>query len=461
MGPGSGVGMGEMTRVHTPRGARTEAPTIQRARAGSSLATRPAPMLRPPCPPVSFDSRPTTSEQRPPGSRRASPSPPEMTLAASTRDPSADDASAAAPPAPEAAGVPARRSLAAAVWDHDRWVLSIMALFIGGSAVLGPLIGWAGVSEWREAYVKYAVFPFVIGLLAIPVRLFLHRQHAPRDLAVGDAWRWAWRRARSRELAGERLASAALIVALLPAFGIVFTAWKATIPMVQPFQWDRALAAADRALHGGVDPWRLLIPIYDRPALVRAIDEAYVLWFVPTMVIPPLVAWAPYSPLRQRFLLTFLVSWIVLGVGVAMLFSSAGPVYYHWATGSPIAENPFHPMMERLWWNLDPEPLRAVRIHGMLFGAQSDPAMVGRGISAFPSLHVGITVVYAIAGWYVSRFWGVVATAFALVTLLGSVVLGWHYAIDGYAGALGVAVIWWASGRLLRRRREVMDRPRP
>jgi hypothetical protein len=41
--------------------------------------------------------------------------------------------------------------------------------------------------------------------------------------------------------------------------------------------------------------------------------------------------------------------------------------------------------------------------------------------------------------------------AFLALMLLGSVHLGWHYAIDGYAGIAGTIVLWWGCGRLLRR----------
>jgi hypothetical protein len=40
--------------------------------------------------------------------------------------------------------------------------------------------------------------------------------------------------------------------------------------------------------------------------------------------------------------------------------------------------------------------------------------------------------------------------AFLLVILIGSVHLGWHYAIDGYVGIIGTLILWWACGRLLR-----------
>ena len=38
---------------------------------------------------------------------------------------------------------------------------------------------------------------------------------------------------------------------------------------------------------------------------------------------------------------------------------------------------------------------------------------------------------------------------YAVAILVGSVHLGWHYAIDGYVAAIMVWVIWMVSGRLV------------
>ncbi|RUW80014.1 hypothetical protein EOA30_41185, partial [Mesorhizobium sp. M8A.F.Ca.ET.059.01.1.1] len=46
---------------------------------------------------------------------------------------------------------------------------------------------------------------------------------------------------------------------------------------------------------------------------------------------------------------------------------------------------------------------------------------------------------------------GTLMWIFAVLIMLGSVVLGWHYAIDGYAGALIALAIWKITGAALSR----------
>ncbi|MCH8197830.1 MAG: hypothetical protein IH904_07085, partial [Proteobacteria bacterium] len=46
---------------------------------------------------------------------------------------------------------------------------------------------------------------------------------------------------------------------------------------------------------------------------------------------------------------------------------------------------------------------------------------------------------------------GIVLTAYAVIIFIGSVHLGWHYAIDGYAGIAGTWLIWKFAGQMLRR----------
>ena len=86
-----------------------------------------------------------------------------------------------------------------------------------------------------------------------------------------------------------------------------------------------------------------------------------------------------------------------------------------------------------------------------------DVAM-GSGISAMPSMHVALATLFALVGWRTNRWVGIATTLFAVIIQIGSVHLGWHYAIDGYAGAVGMIVIWLLVGRALARR-EMSRRP--
>ncbi|WP_352599348.1 phosphatase PAP2 family protein [Mesorhizobium sp. M0488] len=73
------------------------------------------------------------------------------------------------------------------------------------------------------------------------------------------------------------------------------------------------------------------------------------------------------------------------------------------------------------------------------------------GISAFPSIHVASSVLFALYATRLSPRLGVAMWIFAAIIMLGSVVLGWHYAPDGYAGILISVAIWKITGVVLSR----------
>lgn len=65
-----------------------------------------------------------------------------------------------------------------------------------------------------------------------------------------------------------------------------------------------------------------------------------------------------------------------------------------------------------------------------------------------PSVHVAVAGLYAILGWRTRPWAGVALTIYAVLILLGSIHLGWHYAIDGYVSLTMLGPIWWLGGRL-------------
>jgi hypothetical protein len=65
-------------------------------------------------------------------------------------------------------------------------------------------------------------------------------------------------------------------------------------------------------------------------------------------------------------------------------------------------------------------------------------------------MHNGTALLFAIAAWRASRAAGIVLYVFALMVLLGSVHLGWHYAIDAYFGYAVAIACWWVSKPIAR-----------
>jgi len=67
---------------------------------------------------------------------------------------------------------------------------------------------------------------------------------------------------------------------------------------------------------------------------------------------------------------------------------------------------------------------------------------VSSGISAFPSVHVGVASLTCFYLCERSRYLAPLGALFLALILLGSVLSGLHYAVDGYASFIVVALAW-------------------
>lgn len=256
------------------------------------------------------------------------------------------------------------------------------------------------------------------------------------------------RHLRSEVFTLERATAGLVVVALLPPFISTFSSLKAMISFVHPFSFDPLFAELDRALHGGVDPWRLLQPVLGQPMVTSAVSFVYALWFFAMFTA---LLWYGFSRralrLRMRFLLSFVITWGLLGTVAATALASAGPCYFGRVTG---LADPFAPLMEYLHRAQEIYPVWALTAQERLWELyQSSTLGLGAGISAMPSIHVASAFLVFLAARRTNRIAGVVAAAFFGLILVGSVHLGWHYAIDGYAGVLGAWAVWWVVGRWL------------
>lgn len=284
----------------------------------------------------------------------------------------------------------------------------------------------------------------VLALITLLRWRLRHRHRPGGPMGDREAWRAVGRELRS--YAELRVLGGALTAAFaLPAFFSVFSEAKRAIPRWHPYTMDPALAEVDRVLHFGRHPWEILHPILSSPLAVRFLDGIYEAWYVVVLGVFVWQAWSRDRALRAQFLTAFFLTWALLGSALATLFASGGPVYYGRMTQLP---DPYAPLFAHL--RSLPQPPMALHLQDALWQAHVRPVdTLAAGIAAMPSLHVAMTVLLAIVGCRTHRVLGIALVGFALATQVGSVYLGWHYAIDGYLSILLVPLIWWAAGRFV------------
>lgn len=252
-----------------------------------------------------------------------------------------------------------------------------------------------------------------------------------------------------------RLFSGCLAVMCIVFFSAIFGFVKETIPVLNPFAWDQAFAQLDRSLHGGVDPFVSLRPLIENSVVMQAADLSYSVWFL-LIYFFVFLACMDQENLRRRntFLFAFILSWIIGGSVLAVLFSSVGPIYYQaFGFGDQFA------LLETLLSDVNAQtPLLAVELQNMLLnGYKTGDGM--SGISAMPSMHLATAWLMAFQAFQYSRVFGWIMIIFAVIIQVSSVILGWHYAIDGYAGLM-VAGFCWVFGKRLADIQDWIDEAR-
>jgi hypothetical protein len=207
---------------------------------------------------------------------------------------------------------------------------------------------------------------------------------------------------------------------------VALTWGKAMLPSAGTFWADVPLADAEAALLG-TDAWKLL------PAPHWLLDAIYMAW-LPT--IGGIFAWLYFSGRsnRETGLLAFFLTIGILGTVGQYLLPSGGPIFFErLGLGERFADMPYswqtHRAADMLW----------SAFHGQYINFAT-------GISAFPSIHV------ATCAWAAITFRHWVAFAYLALIFLGSIILGWHYALDGVAGGAGAAACYLLAKQILARR---------
>lgn len=259
---------------------------------------------------------------------------------------------------------------------------------------------------------------------------------------------------------GRLVAGLVLSVALMFSMG-AYTSLKNMMATFNGFDSDLALADFDAMLHAG-DVWRLFPEALWRPWILRIIEINYSLvWIVYVVGVACAVAMLVHNrTFRLRFMVCYLAVWAGLGNGIAALFLSAGPAFFKEVAGDG---ERFQELIQRL--SATDGMVHSARGYQHLLWSfyQHQNITLGSGISAFPSIHVAMVTLYCFFIYEINRTLGHIALAYLIIIQVSSVLLGWHYAIDGYASMGAVALIYYAVRTSMNARpigNQIFARPR-
>ncbi len=320
---------------------------------------------------------------------------------------------------------------------NDRVVYGAIALYvICANAILVP----AG-HVFADLYVDYFASLVMLDIIALPalVAVGLSLRSIIADPRHPTAWLLA---CVDRQRIARVLAGFVLLLALGP-FMATFTAMKSFIGL-DGFTADVPLANFDRWMHFGNDPVSFLHSLFSYADTWRFFAFFYgpgwMLWvngFVFWMAIA-----APKAELRRRFFVSYVFAWAILGNIVAWLALSAGPAFYAQVTGDGVR---FAPALAAVSANVLPNGTGIRDIQLYLWDLYvSRTSGFGMGISAFPSLHVAMVTLCCLVSLEVDRVLAAAGLIIVLIIETGSVLFGWHYAIDGYFSILVMSAFWWA-----------------
>lgn len=207
---------------------------------------------------------------------------------------------------------------------------------------------------------------------------------------------------------------------------------KRAIPSQDGYWADAWLAKLEHSMFGA-DPWTLLHHLPDW--VTPRIDALYAAWIPLIVLVSMLIAVFGALPLVARYFLSWALAWVLLGIGVAHLLPSAGPIF------GPELGFGFEGLRAELQGTI------ALRFREMLWAMHlADSGDLGGGISAMPSMHCALTFLCVAAAWQSRR--RIPALIYAGLIWFGSVYLGWHYVLDGAVSAIGIALIWHVTGQI-------------
>jgi hypothetical protein len=319
------------------------------------------------------------------------------------------------------------------------WIVPA-CLFIAVEQALCLLLGSYHQFDGAPPYVQYGVAALsafglaTLGYVTVDVRKMMR---AEPDSPIAYL-------KRSFAARKERFVVLAIGCALTWLQFVTLTWTKALIPHVTPMWADLMLADADKWIFGG-DPWRLLHQI--TATFEPTIDLLYSFWMGIIEVCLGAVLLAKPSRNKSAVLLGFFLMVGIVGVLGQFILPSGGPIFWErLGLGDRFSDMipPHHSnwVSDFLWEKY-----------------LGDQLGFANGISAFPSMHVAGATWMVIAMRLIYPKVQFLLWFYFVIVLVGSVALGWHYAMDG-VGAIAGTILCFVLARAVTSA-SIFQRPLP
>jgi len=310
-----------------------------------------------------------------------------------------------------------------------------------------------------KQYLEYVVrngkiyLVFVMAILSFRVMVEAKKTDTGQSVLVlifgylRSVWQKWWAGPKKEALGIPAFLLLAIITFAL--FLLSYSTIKTRVPDFMPFSWDVTFMKMDQALFFGKDAWQHFAFLYDYPKIILFMDFVYDLWagILVTAWFFTLRYGGKDKLRRYQFILALMLIWFIGGNILAILFSTAGPVYFEAVTGLPSS---FDEQMAALSVINAQTPLRALEYQAFLWDVYESPGVGLGGIAAMPSMHnaSALLLYMMFARGVVTR---ILFGGFVLIIFIGSFMLAWHYVVDALLVVPVVIVCWKLAGWIVNK----------
>ncbi len=231
-------------------------------------------------------------------------------------------------------------------------------------------------------------------------------------------------------------------IVVFSAFSVQTYCWiKLAIPILHPRLFDQELWNIDQAIFFGHSPSVFLVDLFSAPAALRSVDWSYAnVFYASLLVAGVFFASSPDRKVRVSFINSNIAMWLI-GAWLYVSVPALGPAFRFPEVWLPLSA---------YFTNTQQMQRTLVANYTTLLGYRRGvirPVNILFGIAAFPSLHVAFEVLVLLWMRRLWRYGEIVFGIFTVLIVIGSMVTGWHYLVDGIAGAILAAICFVSATR--------------